>query len=159
MKAILRRLFARKAPVVSEAGPADARPFASLHADSFHQAWSDGEFDRLLRAPNVVAHRIASGRALMGFILSRIAADEAEILSIAVARSRRGKGLGRRLIDVNLRRLAGLGVRTVFLEVAESNLPARRMYQRAGFRDVGRRKGYYSDANGSAALILRRELA
>ncbi len=158
MRAIVRRLFARKAPVLSEAGPADARAFASLHAQSFHRAWSDGEFDRLLRAPNVVAHRIVSGRDLIGFILSRIAADEAEILSIAVARSRRGKGLGRRLVEVNLRRLAGLGVQTVFLEVAESNLPARRMYQRTGFRDVGRRKGYYSDTDGSAALILRREL-
>jgi [ribosomal protein S18]-alanine N-acetyltransferase len=154
----MRRLFARKPPVLSEAGPADAWAFASLHAKSFHQAWSDGEFDRLLRAANVVAHRVASGRDLIGFILSRMAADEAEILSIAVARSRRGEGLGSRLVEVNLRRLAGLGVRTVFLEVAENNLPARRMYQRLGFRDVGRRTGYYSAANGSAALILRREL-
>jgi [ribosomal protein S18]-alanine N-acetyltransferase len=158
MKAIVRRLFTRKTPVLAEASPADARAFASLHAASFHRAWSDGEFDRLLRASNVVAHRIGSGRDLIGFILSRMAADEAEILSIAVARSRRGEGLGGRLVEVNLRRLAGLGVRKVFLEVAESNLPARRMYQRLGFRDVGRRKGYYSDTDGAAALILRREL-
>jgi [ribosomal protein S18]-alanine N-acetyltransferase len=158
MRTLVRRLFARKAPVLCEATPADARAFASLHAESFHQAWSDGEFDRLLRAPNVVAHRLALGRDCIGFILSRMAADEAEILSVAVARSHRGEGMGRSLVEVNLRRLAGFGVQQVFLEVAANNLSARRMYQRTGFREVGRRKGYYAGNNGSEALILRRKL-
>jgi len=97
------------------------------------------------------------GHSLAGFILSRIAADEAEILSVAVAASRRGKGLARQLLDLNLRRLAGLGARTVFLEVDEGNEPARRLYRRAGFREVGRREGYFPA--GKAALILRRDLA
>ncbi|MEA2950208.1 MAG: [ribosomal protein S18]-alanine N-acetyltransferase, partial [Alphaproteobacteria bacterium] len=91
-------------------------------------------------------------------ILSRLAADEAEILSVAVASSQRGKGLARQLLDLNLRRLAGLGVPAVFLEVDEGNAPARRLYQRAGFRDVGRREGYYPGGKGAAALILRRDL-
>ena len=81
-----------------------------------------------------------------GFILSRLVAGEAEILSVAVAAARRGKGLARRLLDLHLRRLAGLGARTVFLEVDEGNEPARRLYRRAGFREVGRREGYYRDA-------------
>ena len=93
-----------------------------------------------------------------GFILSRIVTEEAEILSVAVASSRRGKGLARRLLDLHLRRLAGLGARTVFLEVDEGNVPARRLYRRAGFREVGRREGYYPVGKGSAALILRRDL-
>jgi len=57
-----------------------------------------------------------------------------------------------------LRRLAGLGVRAVFLEVAEDNGSARALYRRAGFRDVGRREGYYPAGKGAAALILRRDL-
>jgi [ribosomal protein S18]-alanine N-acetyltransferase len=84
--------------------------------------------------------------------------DEAEILSVAVTSSKRGKGLAQRLLDLNLRRLAGLGARTVFLEVDENNVPARRLYRRAGFRDVGRREGYYPEGQGTAALILRRDL-
>jgi ribosomal-protein-alanine N-acetyltransferase len=153
-----RKLFARKALALSEAAPAEAPALAALHAVSFHRAWTQEEFERLLLERNVVCHRIALGRTLLGFIISRIAADEAEILSVAVAPARRGAGLGRQLLDLHLRRLAGLGVSAVFLEVAEENAPAQSLYRRAGFRDVGRRAGYYSPTTGSAALVLRRDL-
>jgi ribosomal-protein-alanine N-acetyltransferase len=115
----------------------------------------------LLIERNTVAHRAILGRTMAGFILSRLAAGEAEILSVAVAPARRGKGLARRLLDLHLRRLAGLSVRAVFLEVDEDNEPARRLYRRAGFREVGRRPGYYPQAGGNAAtaLVLRRDLA
>ena len=80
---------------------------------------------------------------LAGFIMSRLAADEAEILSVAVAGARHGRGLARRLLDLHLRRLAGLGCRAVFLEVDEHNAPAIRLYDRAGFREISRRANYY----------------
>ncbi len=158
MRNIARRLFARSRIVLSEAGAADARALAALHAGSFQRAWTDDEFLELLGQRNVIAHRIALGDSVTGFILSRIVAGEAEILSIAVSSSQRGKGLGRQLLDLHLRRLAGLGIGPVFLEVAEDNVPARRLYRRAGFRDVGRREGYYPEHEGSAALVLRRDL-
>ena len=158
MIAIVRRLLARGEPVLSDAGTRDARALAALHGASFHRGWSDGEFEHLLFDRNIVAHRASVGRGLVGFILTRIVAEEAEILSIAVASSRRGKGLARQLLDLNLRRIAGLGARTVFLEVDEGNVPARRLYQRAGFREVGRREGYYPAGQGTAALVLRRDL-
>ncbi len=154
MIGIVSRLFARE-PVLSEAGPRDARALAALHGVSFHGGWSDGEFERLLFDRNVIAHRAMVGRSLIGFIVSRLALDEAEILSIAVASTRRGKGLARQLLDINLRRLVGLGARSVFLE---GNVPALRLYRRAGFREVGRRNAYYPAGRGSAALILRRDL-
>jgi ribosomal-protein-alanine N-acetyltransferase len=154
------RLFGRGEPALSEAGPRDAAVLAALHAASFHRGWSEDEFERLLIDPSVIAHRAMTGTRLAGFILSRLAAGEAEILSVAVAAAGRGRGLARRLLDLHLRRLAGLGADTVFLEVDETNTPARRLYRRAGFRDVGRREGYYpgSAGDGVAALILRREL-
>ena len=55
-----------------------------------------------------------------------------------------------------MRRLAGLGTRTVFLEVDEKNAPAQRLYRKAGFYDVARRQGYYG--SGASALVLRRDL-
>jgi [ribosomal protein S18]-alanine N-acetyltransferase len=154
----LRRLFARRSPVLSEAGPADARAMAKLHGASFHRAWSDGEFAELLANTHVVADRAIMAGALVGFVLSRMAAGEAEILSIAVDPARRGKGLARSLLDLHLRRLAGRGVEAVFLEVAEDNWAARALYRRAGFRDVGRRERYYPESRSSAALVLRRDL-
>jgi len=157
MIGIITRLFAREA-AVSQAGPADARALAALHASSFHRGWSEDEFERLLSDRHVVAHRATGGSALAGFILSRIVQDEAEILSIAVASARRGRGLARQLLDINLRRLAALGARSVFLEVEEGNISARRLYRRAGFQEVGRRERYYAPERGAAALVLRRDL-
>ena len=156
---VLSRLFARGEADLSEAVPRDAGAMAALHAASFHRGWSEHEFEQLLLDRNVVAHRAALGGKLVGFILSRMVTGEAEILSIAVTRSRRGRGLGRKLLDLHLRRLAGLAVRTIFLEVDEANMAARRLYQRAGFRNVGRRDGYYGEREGAPALVLRRDLA
>jgi [ribosomal protein S18]-alanine N-acetyltransferase len=160
MRNLIRALFARTEPQYSPAGPRDARAMAALHATSFQRGWSEDEFEKLLLERNVVADRITRGTSLVGFILTRMAADEAEILSIAIASSERNQGLGRRLLDMNMRRLAGLGVRSVFLEVAQDNLPGRKLYQRAGFREVGCRNAYYDHGSidKSAALILRREL-
>jgi ribosomal-protein-alanine N-acetyltransferase len=158
MIGFLRRLFVRSEPVLSEAGPRDAAAIAHLHAASFHRGWSDTEIERMLLDRHVLAHRAISGRSFAGFILSRMVTDEAEILSVAVAARWRGRGLARRLLDLHLRRLAGLGTRAVFLEVEEGNQPALRLYRRAGFRQVGRREGYYQESRGAAALILRRDL-
>ena len=158
MIGLIARVFARSEPILSEAGPRDAAAIARLHGASFHRGWSDGEIERMLLDRHVLAHRAMSGRSLTGFILSRLVADEAEILSVAVAAARRGKGLARRLLDLHLRRLAGMGARTVFLEVEEGNQPALRLYRRAGFREIGRREGYYRDSKGAAALVLRRDL-
>jgi len=160
MKALLKRLFGRAEPVLAPAHPRDAAALAALHAASFNRGWSEQEFEQLLTDRNVTADRAVSGRTSVGFIVSRRAADEAEILSVAVARAWRGHGLARRLLDLHLRRMAGRGLRTVFLEVDEDNTPARRLYARAGFGEVGRRPGYYagSGGNATAALVLRRDL-
>jgi ribosomal-protein-alanine N-acetyltransferase len=159
MRHFASALFARSRPVLSQAGTADAREMAELHAASFHRGWNEADFADLLAQRHVVAHCAKTGAALVGFVLSRIAAGEAEILSIAVAASRRSRGIASQLLELHLRRLASLGVQTVFLEVAEQNAPARRLYDRAQFHQVGRREAYYADARGSAAILLRRNLA
>jgi [ribosomal protein S18]-alanine N-acetyltransferase len=161
MIGFVSRLLGRTTPSYTEARPADAAVIAALHKASFQRGWGEDEVYRLLVEKNVVAHRamserVMSGRTMAGFILSRLAAGEAEILSIAIAPKQRGRGFARPLLDLNLRRLAGLGARTVFLEVDENNRAARALYRRAGFADVGRRNSYYQ--SGAAALILRRDL-
>jgi ribosomal-protein-alanine N-acetyltransferase len=157
---LFHRWFARRDPRFSEASPRDASSIAALHAASFHRGWSDVEIEGLLIDRQVITHRATLGHKLAGFIMSRMVKGEAEVLSVAVAPAQRGRGVARRLLEVHLRRLASLGIRTVFLEVGEDNAPARRLYRRMGFGEVGRRKGYYTDGPGpaSAALVLRRDL-
>ena len=156
MMNFVSRLLASAEPRFSEARPRDAAAIAALHAASFQRGWGEDEVYRLLMDCTVVTHRAMIGRTMVGFILSRTAADEAEILSVAIAPARRGRGLARPLLDLHLRRLAGLGARAVFLEVDEHNAPANRLYRGAGFHEVGRRQGYYE--GGAAALVLRRDL-
>jgi ribosomal-protein-alanine N-acetyltransferase len=146
---------------LSEATTRDAVAIAALHAASFQRGWSEQEIERLLIERNVFAQRAMRGRKLVGFVMSRDAAGEAEILSIAVHASQRGRGVARQMLDLHLRRLVGLGVKTLFLEVDENNTPACRLYRRSGFREVGRREAYYGrgpDGKGGTALVLRRDL-
>jgi len=156
MISIISRLLPRVAPQLNAASPRDAAAIAALHASSFRRGWGEDEIYRLLVDKAVVTHCAMIRRTLVGFIMSRLATDEAEILSVAIAPARRGRGLSRPLLDFHLRTLAGRAVRAVFLEVDEHNAPARRLYARAGFREVGRRQGYYE--SGATALVLRRDL-
>ena len=139
----------------------DAPRLAQLHRASFHRGWGEGEFESMLTERNTLVHRLRMGGRIIGFAVSRMAADEAEILSIAVAASHRGRGLSGKLLLTHLGHLAGRGVRTVFLEVEENNQPARRLYQRAGFAVAGRRERYYRQPGGEQlnALLMRRDLS
>ena len=124
---------------MSEASAGDASAIAALYGASFQRGWSEQEIEGLLLDRHVVTHRALMGAKLAGFIMSRLIEGEAEILSVAVARRQRGRGLARKLLNLNLRRLVGLGARAVFLEVDEHNYPALRLYHRAGFSEVSRR--------------------
>jgi ribosomal-protein-alanine N-acetyltransferase len=135
---------------------------AELHATGFERGWSEDEFERLLTDRHGVAHVAVGtgGRSdIIGALLSRQAAGEAEILTVVVRPAERGLGVGWALLSHHLDRLAELGVREVFLEVAEDNAAACQLYQNAGFVEVGRRKAYYARPGEAAtALVLRRGL-
>jgi len=138
----------------------DAPRLAQLHGGSFHRGWGESEFEHMLTERNTLVHRLRVGRKTIGFAVSRMAADEAEILSIAIDAPYRGKGLSRTLLLTHLGHLAGRGVRTIFLEVEENNQPARRLYERAGFNVVGRHDRYYRQGGEQLnALLMRRDLS
>jgi ribosomal-protein-alanine N-acetyltransferase len=157
----LSELWSGATAVAEPATLRDAARLAQLHGESFHHGWGENEFEAMLAERNTLVHRLRIGRRIMGFSVSRIAADEAEILSIALASSQRGRGLSRNFLLTHLAHLAGRGVRTVFLEVEENNQPARRLYERAGFTVIGRRARYYRQVNGEQldALRMRRDLS
>jgi ribosomal-protein-alanine N-acetyltransferase len=157
----LSRLFASPKPAIETASRRDASRLAQLHGAAFHRGWSELEFEQLLSERNTLTHRLRVGDRLAGFIISRVAADEAEILSVAIDSAWRGRGLSHVLLDTHLGHLAGGGVRAVFLEVEESNAAAVQLYRGRGFRVVGRREQYYREPGGqfSAALVMQRDLS
>ncbi|GAA0198546.1 ribosomal-protein-alanine N-acetyltransferase [Brevundimonas nasdae] len=129
---------------------------ASLHAQAFAAPWSEVEFADLLDQPGVFAVEEADG-----FILIRVVLDEAEILTLAVRPSARRAGLGGRLVGQGAIAAAQAGAVRLFLEVAEDNVAARALYERAGFGQIGRRKAYYAAPDGGRtdALVLALDLA
>ena len=161
MMAWLSGWWSGDAAQVEPATLRDAPKLAQLHGASFHRGWGEGEFEGMLSERNTLVHRLRLGRKIIGFAVSRIAADEAEILSIAIDEDQRGRGLSRNLLMTHLGHLAGRGVRTIFLEVEENNQPARRLYEWAGFGVVGRRERYYQQPGGEQldALLMRRDLS
>jgi ribosomal-protein-alanine N-acetyltransferase len=161
MMAWFSGLWSRGAALIEPATQRDAAKLAELHGASFHRGWGEAEFETMLSERNTLVHRLRLGRKIIGFAVSRMAADEAEILSIAIAAGHRGRDLSRNLLLTHLGHLAGRGVRTVFLEVEENNQPARRLYARAGFGIAGRRERYYRQPGGEQlnALLMRRDLS
>ncbi len=110
----------------------------------------------LLAAPGVAGLLLESGGREEGFALLRVAADEAELLTIAVAADCRRHGVGRRLLAAVIEHARHKGVHNLFLEVGADNAPARSLYAQAGFIEVGRRPAYYRRLDGFAdALVLR----
>ena len=161
LSSIFPKLFGRADATVEPANLRDAPRLSQLHRASFHRGWGTEEFEQILIERNALAHRLRLGGSTIGFIVSRTAADEAEILSVAVAQKHRGRGFSRDLLRTHLGHLAGHDLKTVFLEVEENNRPARALYERAGFRVVGRRERYYKDASGEQlnAVVMQRDLS
>mgnify|MGYP001792715876 CR=1 FL=1 len=130
----------------------DFAQLAAIHADSFDAHWSVQALTELLATPGTFALYVDGG-----FIVVRVGADEGEILTLAVARTKRRRGNGAKLVRFAAAHAAQRGARRLFLEVAGSNVAAQRLYGGIGFREVGRRKDYYALGEGKFddALILR----
>lgn len=140
----------------------NAADLAAIHKGSFAHGWDITEFQRLLADRAVRAEGLARGASKrpIAFVLSRIVLGEAEILTLAVARAERGKGLSKALLGAHLSDLKGQGVALVHLEVEEGNAPALALYRGFGFTQAGRREAYYAKADGTraAALTMSRDL-
>lgn len=128
-----------------------AEALSSLHAEAFDAPWSAEAFATLLGQPGVLLQAEADG-----FVLVQVAADEAEILTLAVRPSARRRGTGSRLVAAASDRAFDRGARRLFLEVAADNAAALALYAALGFEPAGRRPRYYARKDGPAvdALLL-----
>jgi ribosomal-protein-alanine N-acetyltransferase len=142
------------------AGPERAAEIAELHARLFNPPWDAASVLASLEHPGSAALIALAGepRALAGFILGQIAADEAEILSMGVAPELQRRGLGRQLVQGLARAVKRADCGKLHLEVASDNEAAFGLYRDLGFHATGLRRGYYKRRDGTAADALNMAL-
>lgn len=138
------------------AAPERSAEIAALHKRLFYPAWDEAAVKALLDHPASTSLVAVSGdpKAIAGFIIGQLAADEAEILSIGVAPDWQRTGLGKMLVEGLIRAVRRGEAKRLFLEVAADNAGALRLYKSLNFTETGRRKAYYERANGPAADAL-----
>jgi len=132
--------------------------------------WIESQYQRLFQVSHsgpralvlVACHlnpappaQIEAGTNVVGFLVARCVASEWELENIVVASDDRGKGIAMALLCFLQARVREAGGAPIHLEVRESNASARRLYEKAGFRQSGRRKAYYTDPSDDAILYCR----
>ncbi len=134
---------------------------AALEQACVGSGWTESAFEGLIQAEMsrlIVLRaplRPAAAHALVAYCASRVVADEMEILSLAVGEGWRRQGLGGWLVKLALSLGARNGARSAFLEVRSGNGPARRLYDRQGFEEAGRRLSYYKNPDEDAIVLSR----
>ena len=154
------------------AGAEQAELLAELHQDAYaaerEPGWSADAFRQLLAMPGAFALLAVDGAGQpAGLLLGRNAADEAEVVSIAVKSRTRRLGVGAALMAGFRRAAQARGAQSLFLEVAEDNAAGRALYAKAGYEQVGRRPGYYQaqrntserEAKSVDAIVMRHSIA
>ncbi len=140
------------------ASPDRVTEIAALHAKLFDPPWDATSIAALIELPVAAAlvAQVREPKAMAGFIIGQVAADEAEILCIGVAPEWQRRGLARQMIEGLARAATRAEAKRIYLEVAADNAAAMALYDSLGFSEVGRRKGYYQTAGAQpvdAALL------
>jgi [ribosomal protein S18]-alanine N-acetyltransferase len=156
----------RLEPVRRGAGTALATALAQLHSACFpDDPWSVQAIAEIVEMIGVFgriafADEPAGDAAAVGLALAQSLGEDCEILALGVILARRRAGVGRALLAATTAEARCRGGRTLFLEVAEDNKPARALYAAHGFVQIGRRANYYRRPSGRIdALVLRLLLA
>ncbi len=143
---------------ISRAGPYDAAAMAAIHRTCFAKPWDPAAMAQFLASPDVLclmgSVADSSGGIAGGMLIARRAADEAELLTLAVAPACRNAGLGTALLKSAMNLLREAGAVRLFLEVEEGNEAALRLYRSLGGEPVGRRPGYYEGRADAAIFSL-----
>jgi len=136
---------------IRSAGLDDVAALLAIEQEAASAAhWAREQYDRLVESGIVLAAEEAGN--VSGFVCAKPVAGDWEIENMVVAKQGRRRGIGGGLLDELLRRVRNNGGATVWLEVRESNQPARRLYAKHGFRETARRRRYYRDPVEDAVL-------
>jgi len=131
----------------------DLEGVLQIEAASFSRPWTRAHFTEEMASPHgYPAVAVTAAGAVVGYLCLKQVLDEAEILDVAVRSAQRARGIGRLLVEGALAGSRGRGASFLSLEVRAGNQQAIGLYQRLGFRGVGRRKRYYDD--GEDAILM-----
>ncbi|MCR5432601.1 MAG: ribosomal protein S18-alanine N-acetyltransferase [Lachnospiraceae bacterium] len=133
----------------------DIKTLAALEKDNFSDPWSEDSLRNSYGTDILVAFDEPDDEDVAGYIIIRTVADESELLRICVSTALRKHGIGWRLISEGINLAKDDGATKMFLEVRSQNSPAIALYRKAGFRDEGLRKNYYSDPQDDAVIMVR----
>jgi ribosomal-protein-alanine acetyltransferase len=137
--------------------PSDASTISEILRDSSEAAqWPPESYASLAKSPGALVLVCEANAQVIGFVAARQAADEAEILNIAVRHDFRRRGVASALLLGALETFRRSAIAGVFLDLRESNLPARTLYERYGFVLSGRRKSYYANPTEDALCMFRK---
>lgn len=127
-----------------------AQPAHQIHAKCFDKPWDENEFKSLLVLPTT---RLWMNE--FGLLLCSHVADEMEILTFGVVPRERKKGLGQKLLNKMFEYARQNQVQKIFLDVAQDNLPAVKLYEKTGFVKIHCRKGYYQNGQKDALIYVK----
>ncbi len=145
--------------MIEAAGAQAAGLLGELHARSFDRPWSVEEIAKLLDNPAVFA-LLSRTAAPDGFAMAWVAAGDAELLTVAVSPESRRRGVGAALVSAAAAAALVRGASSMHLEVAEDNAAARALYDKLGYEEAGRRRGYYATERGFVdAIVMKRMLS
>jgi len=146
---------------VEPARAADAEAIARLHAEGFYRGWTREEFAAYITGEGTPVYVACdSRRSIAGFAMLRHLGDEVELITIAVDRKWRKKGVGLMLMRALFNALLMSPAKRMLLEVAADNPAALKLYGKLGFARIGERKGYYPRPDGTpaTAIVMSRDL-
>ena len=140
--------------IIRQAKLYDVPAMARIERDSFESPWSAEEITKDVTAGGNVYVAVAEcGGEKAGYGEIRMVAGEAQIYNIAIAPEFRRKGIGEELLSHMTDKAEADGCSLATLEVRGSNKAAMELYKKLGFREVGRRRGYYSKGGEDAVLM------
>ena len=140
---------------IRRAHPDDATAIAEMELNIFGDPWSKKDIFSYICSDTGMCFTALDNGELIAYIIGRKIPPEGEIYRIAVRPDKRQRGIGYRLLSFALKTERGSGVETVFLEVRESNIPARALYKAYGFEEISIRKNYYQNPTENAIIMIK----
>lgn len=133
----------------------DVAAVAALEAENFSRPWSYDAFLKTLSDENYIVIIAKEKDALLGYCVLLCTGEEADITNVCTAPKARGKGVATGMLTALMEAGKSRGVTEFFLEVRESNAPARSLYTKLGFEEIGLRKNYYEEPKEHAVLMKK----